>query len=235
MESKLSQSNLQYFTILNELLASKFKALTMLQLNEIYENKTEIYVAINKYWNNIILHFRSGKISSEEASTEMENWLINAIKNEKNVDWNFVNDLLYYQLPILFKHFPDKMPGNIYWPALGYAYSMGAFDFDDREIIARLLKSSLPDRHMIMDDEEQKVYNKLPIEVTIYRGCSVAEIENGTFRFSWTIDKNIAYFFAKKRKREEKIETQVVELKVDKSKIIAYLDGRDEKEVIYMH
>ncbi|MDA8377237.1 MAG: hypothetical protein M0Z50_09295 [Planctomycetia bacterium] len=33
-------------------------------------------------------------------------------------------------------------------------------------------------------------------QITAYRGCSICEIENGEFGHSWTLDKEVAHFFA---------------------------------------
>nr|WP_315232364.1 hypothetical protein [uncultured Flavobacterium sp.] len=229
MQSKLTHLNLLAFSSLYNIFNQNVKEMASFKYN------TELYILYETFWYNIIQDFISAKISSKQATNKMERWLVNTVINEKNVDWNFVKDLQYKLRPILFKHFLADLPGNVYWPALSDTYIMGVYDFADRKIIDRLFKSNLPDRHTFMDFEEQKVFNELPDLVTIYRGCSVGEIKNQTFRYSWSLDKDVAEFFANKRKTEEGIPTQVVEIKACKSKIIAYLDGREEKEVIYLH
>jgi hypothetical protein len=229
MQSKLTHLNLLAFSSLYNIFNQNVKEMASFKYN------TELYILYETFWYNIIQDFISAKISSKQATNKMEKWLVNTVINEKNVDWSFVKDLQYKQRPILFKHFLSDLPGNVYWPALSDTYIMGVYDFADRKIIGRLFKSNLPDRHTFMDFEEQKVFNELPNVVTIYRGCSVGEIKNQTFRYSWSLDKDVAEFFANKRKTEEGFPTQVVEIKACKSKIIAYLDGREEKEVIYLH
>ena len=50
-----------------------------------------------------------------------------------------------------------------------------------------------------MDKDKRRVYDELPDVVMIYRGMSVKEFNSGDFRLSWTLDKNIAEEFKKKR------------------------------------
>jgi hypothetical protein len=229
MESKLTRINLLAFSSLLYKFNSNSK-----EMNDLKYDST-LYSVYQKFWNAIIQDFQSGKISSEQASKKLESWLVNTIKVEKDEDWNFVKNMQHKQLPILFKYFPDQIPGNIYWPALSDSYTMGNYDFANRKTIGKLFKSHLPYRDMLMDDDEQKIYYELPHNVTIYRGCSAAEIKNEKYRYSWTLDKEVADFFANKRKTELGIPTQVVKMIVCKSKIIAFLDRREEKEVIYIH
>lgn len=229
MESKLTRINLLAFSSLLYKFNSNSK-----EMNDLKYDST-LYSVYQKFWNAIIQDFQSGKISSEQASKKLESWLVNTIKVEKDEDWNFVKNMQHKQLPILFKYFPDQIPGNIYWPALSDSYTMGNYDFVNRKTIGKLFKSHLPYRDMLMDVNEQNIYYKLPHNVTIYRGCSAAEIKNEKYRYSWTLDKEVADFFANKRKTELGIPTQVVKMIVCKSKIIAFLDRREEKEVIYIH
>jgi hypothetical protein len=229
MESKLTYFNLLAFSSLYNMFNCNTNDATCLQYD------STLSAVYQKFWNPIIQDFQSGKISSEQASKKIESWFVRTIKDEKDANWNFVQNMQHKLLPILFKYFADQMPGNIYWPALSDTYTSGDYDFADTKTIGKLFKSNLPYRDMIMDDDEKKVYNGLPDKVTIYRGCSTWEIKNKMYRYSWTLDIEVAEFFANKRKTEIRMPTQVVEMKVCKSKIIAYLDCREEKEIIYVH
>jgi hypothetical protein len=229
MESKLTHINLLAFSSLLYKFNSNSK-----YMNDLKYDST-VYAVYQTFWKAIIQDYSFGNISSLEASKKMENWLVTTIKDEKDADWNFVQNMQHKLLPILFKYFADQIPGNIYWPALSDTYTSGDYDFADTKTIGKLFKSNLPYRDMLMDDEEKKVFDELPDKVTIYRGCSAWEIINKMYRYSWTLDIEVAEFFANKRKTEIGMPTQVFEMKVCKSKIIAYLDCREEKEIIYVH
>ena len=77
-----------------------------------------------------------------------------------------------------------------------------------------------------MNEEEFNLLQSLPDEVTIYRGCQAGINENG---LSWSLNKKKAEFFANRFGKEGII----LERKIPKSNIIAFLNGRGESEVIW--
>ncbi|MEC5167232.1 hypothetical protein RCH18_002984 [Flavobacterium sp. PL11] len=85
-----------------------------------------------------------------------------------------------------------------------------------------------------MSEEERIFFENLPETVTIYRGCSLKEIKSNNFRFSWSLDKNVADFFAFDYNKNLKIKSNIVVRTVSKNSLIAYFNGRDEQEVIYI-
>lgn len=79
----------------------------------------------------------------------------------------------------------------------------------------------------VMSEEDREVFDSLPNEVTIYRG-----IQNPKDRgMSWTLDKEVAQFFASRWNPQYQ---EVKEVTVPKSEVICFLGGRGEREIIYV-
>lgn len=72
-------------------------------------------------------------------------------------------------------------------------------------------------------------YDALPDKVTVYRGCSLEEAEDGINGLSWTTDVRTALFFAYRYGTDGRC---VVKAEVDKAKIKAYISERNESECI---
>ena len=76
--------------------------------------------------------------------------------------------------------------------------------------------------------ETVKKIQNLPDVITIYRGENNNSTQY-TRAYSWTLDINIANFFAA---RHGNGPARIIEGKIKKSDIIEYLDGRGEKEIL---
>jgi hypothetical protein len=88
------------------------------------------------------------------------------------------------------------------------------------------------DRPYLMNPVERGVLRKLPNRVTIYRGFNgdrpEPTIQNG---LSWTLSMDKAKWFAKRYGAKK---PTVLEIRVDKDDIIAYFNGRNEQEIVYI-
>lgn len=82
------------------------------------------------------------------------------------------------------------------------------------------------DKSLIMDPQEQMVYEALPEKVTVYRGINSKGSVKG---ISWTLSKKKAYWFAS---RWPENKGMVYQAMVSKEHIYAYFNGRNEQEVI---
>lgn len=96
------------------------------------------------------------------------------------------------------------------------------------------------DGRLMMDEKEQEYYDALPDEVTLYRGCSINELnylkdedDSSCLGISWTTDRGVAEFFAFRDEynREDRV---VVSAVVKKSSIITFINDRDEYECIFL-
>jgi hypothetical protein len=86
---------------------------------------------------------------------------------------------------------------------------------------------SIKNNKLLMDYDELNYFNNLPKKIIIYRG---GVSKRG---ISWTLDKDIAEWFANRFKAINK-GGQLFEKKVFKNDCIAYFNGREEKEIIYL-
>jgi len=82
------------------------------------------------------------------------------------------------------------------------------------------------DKNLIMDNNEKIVYNNLNKEVTIYRGFCSKKYYNA---LSWTLDFEKAKFFATRFNNRKGC---IYQANIQKEDIFAYLDCRNEKEII---
>ena len=90
----------------------------------------------------------------------------------------------------------------------------------------------------MMNSKELEVIDRLPDEIEIYRGMTVKEFESGDFGISWTLNAERAKFFAYTYQRNystNDLPKMVHSMTINKNSIIAYTNGRDEEEIIYLH
>lgn len=85
------------------------------------------------------------------------------------------------------------------------------------------------ERDAMMDSDERKVLADLPEVVTVYRGCRQEENEDG---FSWTLDRDRAAWFARRWHGDQTGDPIVLVGEIHKDEIVAYLDHRNEREII---
>lgn len=108
---------------------------------------------------------------------------------------------------------------------IAWTEGRGTGDFRAIEYFMRCKKE------LVMNEEELGYYNSLPDKVTLYRGCSVDEYEDGDscFGISWTTSREIAEFFAFRYEQED---TAVYSIEVDREDIKAVFLSRNEFEAI---
>lgn len=83
-------------------------------------------------------------------------------------------------------------------------------------------------KQYLMTDEDYKIYQTLPDEITVYRGVAVRRNPNG---LSWTPNLKTAQWFANRFNTETK-KGYVQTAKVSKSKVLAYFNTRNEDEIV---
>lgn len=81
------------------------------------------------------------------------------------------------------------------------------------------------DKNILMNQKELEYYNKLPDEVTIYRGTYKSSNSNA---LSWTTDYNTAHWFATRFDNEGFI----LQAKINKKDIFAFFNDRNENEIV---
>ena len=114
-----------------------------------------------------------------------------------------------------------------YWELLSSIYTDTENAWAYLSQYKKLFSSQRSHREYLMDEEERKVYEALPDEVTVYRGYQVGQNRNG---ISWTTSKKTAQWFATRFAKQGK----VLEKRVPKRDIISVFNGRNESEVVIL-
>lgn len=91
-------------------------------------------------------------------------------------------------------------------------------------------------KHCLMTEEEIKNLESLPDEIEFHWGMTVRESKNKECGISWSLDKKVAEFFAYKHpdNQFQDEEKTVMSLTIPKNEVIAYLNGRQEEEIIWV-
>lgn len=129
------------------------------------------------------------------------------------------------------------LKGKLYWETLREAYTMSDNLYNYRYDLRAAFMSEEENRDSLMSKREIKILNNLPDKVKIYRGVTIDEIESNDFGLSWSLNREVAEFFAFKYRRNYDTSSSlktVIELEVDKNEIIAYFHDRGEEEIIYL-
>ena len=119
----------------------------------------------------------------------------------------------------------SKFTDQEYWKYLRSVWEDSENLWQHKRTWARLLQSPRPGRHLMMTEHERSIVETFPETVQVYRGCR-PENRRG---WSWTLLEDKARFFATRFRQKGGL---VRSGDVEKSQIIAFLDGRGEGEVI---
>lgn len=180
--------------------------------------------------------FIDGLYDVNQCLFELDHALFKIVEKEEEVDWKVLSGYLAnHQQFLILERFGNAMSDEDYWYMVKRSYIMSDFANQEYDFIESFLFGERKNSHFFMSEEERKFFESLPEKVTIYRGCSLEEIESGKFRLSWTLSKKIAEFFANEYRENEGIDCDVVELTVPKTKLFGYVNDRTEEEVIYRH
>lgn len=155
-----------------------------------------------------------------------------------------------HHFPINFEGFPigvnklqvflsiaPLLEGKNYWKALMEAYTMSDNLFEFRIDLIKSFLCKEPDKWALMKKSERSFLERLPSEISIYRGMTKSEYESGEFGVSWTLNRKVAEYFAFEYQRNFNANQPKIihELMVSKHSLHAYFSSRNEKEVVYIH
>ena len=124
-----------------------------------------------------------------------------------------------------FKAISVRLADDEYWELLSEIWLASDNLWQNMDDWKALLTSRRSHREAMMDVGEQAFLSNLKYTVTIYRGCKKDLNEGG---LSWTLDRSIAETYAE-RFGERGI---VLQRKINKPEIVAYLNRREESEII---
>jgi hypothetical protein len=137
-----------------------------------------------------------------------------------------------------FLKISDYCKRKNYWYALRFAYGQSDNLFEHKNEVKKAFLLGEPFRESIMDKDERNFLNKLPDIITIYRGMTSKEFHSKDYGISWTLNPKVAIFFAHEYIRNhatKNMPKKICEMKISKQKVIAYINGRNEQEIIYVH
>jgi hypothetical protein len=103
--------------------------------------------------------------------------------------------------------------------------------FENRILWHSLLKTHRDEPQLMMNEDERETLESMPDKLTIYRG---GIDDKG---FSWTLNKDTAKWFAKRWDKHNYYPISVpsvFEKEINKVDVLAYLDDRNEEEILYI-
>ena len=130
-------------------------------------------------------------------------------------------------LPVFLKYIKDDLSDKDYANMLyeiwiTVEYPNHDINVSTNEFMSMFRKAK---KKFLMNQEEQLVFDSLPETITVYRGIQKDATTNA---LSWTLDKNVAKWFANRFNNNG----TVVEATINKKYVFAYLNGRSEKEIV---
>jgi hypothetical protein len=125
-------------------------------------------------------------------------------------------------------------PPSRLWPVIGEAWVMSNGIMEDWDTWLSIWSyafredGTLTKSHRnVMLTSDRRVFDSLPKRVRLYRGCHDEDSAEG---FSWTLDRSVAVFFA--RRVAYQGEAVVAQITVNRKHILAYFGEREEQEVV---
>ena len=137
----------------------------------------------------------------------------------------------------VFLSIQPLLKGKSYWYAL-----RSSFESSDNLLVYKgdinyAFTKAEPDREYLMTKKERDYLASLPDKIKIYRGMTCVEKASKDFGISWSLNKSVAYFFKDTYGRNYStngLKKVVYEQTVNKKDVIAFFDGRNESEIIYL-
>jgi hypothetical protein len=148
---------------------------------------------------------------------------------EKALKAGYFNEYVWlHERPYRLKAFSHIMheigKPEEYWPLLSNIWIDSENIWEEQKLWKVVLLYTMGDRNLFMTKEERSFLKKLPEKVTVYRGHK----KNNKTGLSWTLSREKALWFANRLNGEGFVAHKTV----SKSEIFAYLNRRDEDEVL---
>lgn len=125
--------------------------------------------------------------------------------------------------------YASAMDDASYWELVAWAYTDSENVPENFALWGRLLCAERPERHRMMTQSEREVLANLPDRIEVFRG----DVRKQPRDYSWTIDRDVAVWFAERTARlENRSRALVLEGVVEKRFVVAYKNSRNESELI---
>ena len=162
--------------------------------------------------------------------TDLQKWqeaTKNAI-NKINDVFSFLHMINKPYLPAFFKQINSFLSKKDYSIFLAEMWMQVEFPNSDinvsqREFVRFFKKAK---KQELMDENEYNIFQNLPDQIPVYRGLQPNAKE---LSLSWTLDRSVAEWFAKRFHNKD---PKIVEATIQKKDVLAYFDGRNEKEIV---
>lgn len=118
----------------------------------------------------------------------------------------------------------EEMSPQDYWLILGDIIQGESIYNDELKKLLTNKSKDLSLRHLMMNDADKAIFNKLPNTLSIYRGADENAPGQG---WSWSLSEKVARFFAKRFYK-----SVVIKGECTKKDVIAYFNGRNEQEIL---
>ena len=162
---------------------------------------------------------------------QLEGMLEAIEKQEKRVaSGDFTSSMLVLQDSMRIEYFEKLLslgkPVNDLYGLFIAVYTQGDYGFSN--LSAETFEKIVSSKTDAQKSETSSALKALPDVITIYRGQTVkgTPIENA---YSWTLDKNVANFFATRRGKEA---AELITATVRKEDVVEYITDRHEEEII---
>ena len=157
-----------------------------------------------------------------------------AIQKKKWYTYVFLHERPYRAdaLVAVRDQFGDQISNTAFWSLVGSVWVDSENIWQNFAEWDDILNTERPRREYMMTKEERAVWRKLPNQVTVYRGSIPDKNEGG---LSWTLNRNVAKFFAKRFANVHHAGGVIDTATVPKQLVVAYFDGRNEEEIVVEH
>lgn len=148
---------------------------------------------------------------------------------EKIAEEDWWGAIWIYERPYrieLFLSFKDQLLDAEYWEMLRWLWVDSENIWKNRKTWVDLLASHRSGS--FMDEEDLETFKGLPEKLVIYRGFMPRKNKNG---LSWTLSEGKAQWFAD---RFAGWRGEVASRRIKRSEVFAYIDSRDEEEIIVL-
>lgn len=128
-----------------------------------------------------------------------------------------------------FRQYIDQFDDKSYWQILAAVWTDQEQLWQNRKLYLQLFQSPRPQRQFLMTAAERRKLDGMPDEFPVYRGF-IGKRGKG---LSWTIDQSKAEWFARRFAMLTHLgQPRLMEGIVKKKDVLAYFNGRKEKEIV---
>jgi hypothetical protein len=141
---------------------------------------------------------------------------------------NYHSYVFYHERPyrlLAFTQIATLCQPRQYWELLSSIWIDSENIWQNIKDWKQFLSANIPQKEYFMSEEDRATFNALPDKLTIHRGY-----DKSPHGLSYSLSRTTATWFANRFNRNGKIKT----ITIDKSKVFAYLNSRNEKEIIIL-